>query len=286
MGADFTWLWQGANDLLQGRNPYDSVPLAPDNPFQDPLLYPLPAVLLALPLAPLPPEWAAGAAMACTTGALTFVLTAPAHRHLLPLVGSIPFLYCLWWAQVTPLLLLLAYLLPALPLATVKPSLGAAVVSARPTWRGLVVSGLVLLASLLVLPSWPLDWLRAVSDVHHGSPLLVVPGPLLLLAWWRWRQPEARLLGVLALVPQRFLFYDQVLLFGVCRSWRESAALAGSSWAVVLFILFVGPLPVWGFNEYTDPASTLVLLGVFLPALVIVLRRSVKHSAESDNPLH
>lgn len=48
----------------------------------------------------------------------------------------------------------------------------------------------------LLLPHWPVDWLDALRGAPHYAPPVQRPGGfLLLLAFLRWRQPEARMLG-------------------------------------------------------------------------------------------
>ena len=62
---------------------------------------------------------------------------------------------------------------------------------------GIAVAGL----SLAVLPQWPLLWLRQTHYYDHFIPLFVFPGPLLLLALFRYRDRDAWLLLLAALMP-------------------------------------------------------------------------------------
>ena len=50
-------------------------------------------------------------------------------------------------------------------------------------------SGVVLL-TLIAMPRWPLLWLGQLQHYEHFIPLLVLPGPLLLLALWRYRDKD------------------------------------------------------------------------------------------------
>lgn len=89
------------------------------------------------------------------------------------------------------------------------------------------------LLSLLIMPSWPREWLGARSRHLNYTPLLSWFGPILLLALIRWREPGARLLLGLALVPQRLL-YDQVALWLVPTTPRGSLLLTVASWIGML----------------------------------------------------
>src|SRR5688572_4467968 len=55
MARDFSWPWRAARALLQGHDPYQVVSATGDYPFNVGLFYPLPAAVLALPVAPLMP---------------------------------------------------------------------------------------------------------------------------------------------------------------------------------------------------------------------------------------
>ena len=141
-------------------------------------------------------------------------------------------------------------------------------------------SAAVLVLSVIVLPQWPLEWLRAVRSLPgHPAPILAFHGLglVLALAAIRWRTPEGRLLFVSACVPQLLLFADQLPLLLVARNKRELMAMTALSQ-----IAFV----VWfAFNGAGQPnvltAIPYVLALVYLPALVIVLRR---RASEGDNP--
>ena len=82
--------------------------------------------------------------------------------------------------------------------------------------------------SLAINPHWPVEWrsqLSHRSPGNYGIPLLLGGGPILLLALLRWRNPAARLLLVMACVPQSILFYDQLPLWLIPRSRLQSAAM-------------------------------------------------------------
>jgi hypothetical protein len=135
-----------------------------------------------------------------------------------------------------------------------------------------VGSIVVLVLSLIALPRWPIEWLHAIRSLPgHPAPILVLRGLglVLLLAALRWRSPEGRLLLVSACVPQLLLFADQLPLLLVARTRGELVAITACSQVgfVVWFLLLKdGEL-------YVLKAAPYVLLSVFLPALITVLRR-------------
>jgi hypothetical protein len=152
-----------------------------------------------------------------------------------PLFLSAPFFLALSLGQWSPLLVAAA-LLPALaPLIVAKPNLGAAVWLAAPRFWPLAGGAAIVAISLVVMPEWPAAWLANVSGREEKVvPVLHPGGVVLLLALIAWRRPEARLLAVLSVVPQALLFYDQLLLWLVPRSRRQSIALSLAS--LVLFL--------------------------------------------------
>jgi hypothetical protein len=258
-GGDFTWAWRGARMLLAGQNPYRDPSLAPGNPYpyDAPLFYPLPAVLFAVPFAPLPMELAGALFVGISAGLLAYAISREGLWRLGVFLGA-PFWLALGWAQWSPLLTAAALVPPLLPLTLAKPNIGGPLLLTYGTWRWWLASALLGLASLVILPGWSQDWLANLGQNRHSPPLLILGGPLLLLALLRWREQAARL--------QRLLFYDQVVLWLVPNSLRESLVLALCSWLGFL---------AWLRLEAADTgaAPPYVLVSVYLPALVIVLLR-------------
>ena len=253
---DFTWLLLSAKRLLAGNNPYQGrlAPLPYDA--DAPLQYPLPTVLLAIPFTvvsqPVPGALFVGASSAL----LAFLLTRADWWPLL-LFTACPFWQAVNLAQFSPLVAA-AVLLPALPLALLKPNLALPAVAAWPNVRGLLLSAALYGGSLLLLPSWPLDMLRNADQVRHVMPLLSATGPLLLLALLRWREPRARLLLAMAVLPQRTLPYDQLLLWLIPSSWMQMLVMSLVSW--VLFWLQLLP----GMTAWLSSLQFLVALACVL----------------------
>uniref|UniRef100_A0A831TG60 DUF2029 domain-containing protein n=1 Tax=Thermorudis peleae TaxID=1382356 RepID=A0A831TG60_9BACT len=275
LASDFTWPWRGAMRLLNGQNPYDDPKLSPlfPYPFDAPLYYPMPALLVALPFTALPAELAGALFFGISSGLLAYGISRSGLHHL-PLFLSAPFYVAAVVAQWSPLITAAAFLPALLPFAFAKPNVGIPIVLSFPHRRGLILSAFVLGLSLLIMPRWPLEWLENVTTSHHQYriPLTVLPGPLLLLALVRWQRPAARLLLLFSLIPQRLWFYDQLSLWLLARSARESMLLSAASW--------VG---YWGWRLLPDgdlrlgtspeTAAPWVVACIYLPALLVVLFR-------------
>lgn len=269
--ADFIYPWTAARALLAGENPYHVLSGGLAAPFQAPLFYPLPAVIAAVPLAVLPFAPAGALFFGLSSALLAFAVTGDGWGRL-PLFASGPFIVAASLAQWSPLMMAAA-LLPGMEwLGVAKPNIGIALAAYRPRWRALGGAGAVIVASAVLVPGWPYDWVRSLAfdraHAMHPIPLLLEFGPVLALAAMRWRNADGRLLLALALVPQKLFFYDQLPLALVARSARESLAFAAVTGGAAL---------VWVMTTTAAAreraAVPYVMLAVYLPALVLVLRR-------------
>lgn len=281
LAGDFTWPWRAARILLQGHDPYVVIQATGRYPFDDAFLYPLPAALVALPLAPLRAELAGALFVALTTALLAFVITRDGW-HRVPMLVSAPFLKLLLAPQWSALMVVAA-LVPGLQwLAVAKPNVGLAAFAYRPTRAGVLGGAAVLAVSLAVLPAWPIEWLRIAAHVrNHPAPVALLFGPLLLLAALRWRTPEGRLLLAMAVLPQELLVYDQLLLWLIPRRWWSSLLMAVASWPAL--VAWVSP-GVFGVprNATWPLTERVVMLCIYLPALAMVLRRPHRPTAGED----
>jgi hypothetical protein len=257
--------WRAGRDLLAGQNPYHHVV------GHWPLYYPLPAILLVAPLAALP--FPAFHIVVSGLGGLALGLAASRRPALGPALLSAGFMCSAAGGSWEPLLLA-GVALPWVAAVTwpAKPSLGLALWTGWPS-RGVIVAGLaLLLVSLAILPGWPLDWLQALERTNHVPPVMKPGGWILLLAWLRWRTPEGRFLGTLALVPHTVDVGAGVLLFACCRTKWEGYALAGVSYVGALgYVLLTSPSMTLG--ETFAAGWPALLLCVYIPALGLVLSR-------------
>jgi hypothetical protein len=262
-GGDFTWPLLGARALLQGVNPYIDSDVFPMGSL---LFYPLPALLVAIPFTIFPHLLAAALFFGISSGLLAWGITRDGYSRL-PLFISSPFWISLFAGQWAPLIVAAALLPGLLPLALCKPNIGLPLFVAYPSRRGMLASLAVLLLSLLILPSWPRDWLANLGDHANFVPLLTLPGSLLLLALIRWRETNARLLLALAVMPQRM--YDPLALWLLPRTFRQSLILSVSSWGIYVGLFSYHPVrgPVLAYL----PVQEVVIL-IYLPALFMVLQ--------------
>ena len=272
LAADFTWSWRAARILLAHQDPYRVIQPTGAYPFDDHFLYPLPAALASLPFVSLRPILAGALFVGVSAALMTFAITREGY-HWLPLLVSAPFIKVLLAPQWSPLLVA-ATLIPGLQfLAVTKPNLGVAALVYNPTWRGVIGCIAFVLVSLAVLPAWPWEWRRIVAQLHtHTPPFKMFLGPLLLLAVLRLRSREGRLLLVMALLPQRLLLYDQLVLWLIPRRWWSSLLLSVVSWPALIAwmkpsLFGVSGLATWPITE------RMTMLFIYLPVLYMVLRR-------------
>jgi hypothetical protein len=270
-GTDFDPVRYAARLVLHGQNPYALI--GPGRPvfWNFRLLYPLPAVLVAMPFLAMPIVAARALFVGITSGLLAFVMT---RKSWWP---ALVFLSASWWyaigvAQWSPGLLA-ATSLPWLGfLVAAKPNMGLAVLAAASSWRAFIIltctATAIAALSFVVMPHWLAGWQDATRDTPHVRPLVAIfGGPLLLLASLRWRRPDARLLLALAIIPMNPALYEGILLFAIPTSAIEAGLLALASW-------FVDPLSHSPFVTASGFASAgqAMLVCMYFPALVLVLR--------------
>jgi hypothetical protein len=277
-GSDIDQVWLAARALAQDRSPYEAVVDAHRGsvlgyPLYYSLYYPLPAVLLLLPLAPLSIEvaravWAGVGIAAFTAAALGY------QRGLPPALLSASLLNAVAQGQWSPLLVAAA-VLPWLGFAWAgKPSIGGALFAAYPSRAATWGATALVLVSLIAWPTWPVEWFHAVREAGL-RPLIARPGgALLLLALIRWKDPEARLLAGLACVPQTAGLYETLPLFLIPRDKGEGYLLAALSYVPAFGLWVISPRVSPGpLESVIETKWPLLFLSLYLPALVMVLRK-------------
>lgn len=257
--ADFTWPWRGAQLLLQGENPYKIIRATGPYPYNDALYYPLPALLIAIPTTFVPANLAGALFITFSAGVLAWAIVNT-ERHRLPLFVSAPFVYALLTAQWAPLITAAAFLPWLGPALLGKPNIGVPILLLYGNRKSWLFSASVVLLSLLILPGWPLDWYASLKTHLNYTPMLSWFGPFLLLALLRWRQRSARLLLLMAIIPQRLL-YDQLNLWLIPQTFRQSFILSVSSWFGFILGLILGQ-------------GSWALVWSYLPALAMVLMQT------------
>lgn len=280
--TDFDLLYHSAVSLTEGMNPYRSTL----GNLRYPLFYPLPAVLVAIPFTALPIALARPAFDIAVGWTFAYALWRQAPYALLA-VFSGAYIFAMRAGQTTPLVVA-ASLIPVLGfLLTVKPNTGLACWIARPS-RYAAIGGLGLLAlTVLLLPSWPLDWWAAIqSQSQHIRPPILRPfGWLLLLAAFRWRTSGGRLLLALAVIPQNSLPHELVPLVLIPGNAVEMAVYVVGSWIAVA-LTSVGQEHATSLTGLVVEVWPVLLLSVYLPMLYLVLRRpaDARGSRNRQNP--
>jgi hypothetical protein len=269
---DFTYPWRAARALLAGLNPYAVIVPSGHYPFESRLPYPLPAALVAVPVAGLPAVAGAALFVSVSCGLLAWAWGRDGMWRFWAFCSA-PLVMTLAVGQWSPLLIAGA-LLPALGFALAfKPTIGLALFVWRPSWR-VVVAGLSVCALCLALvPTWPVDWVQAARQtVGHPPPIARPLGWLPLLAVARWRLPEARLVAVMACMPQNPYFYDQLALWLVAWNGRTALLLTLLSW-----VAYIGTkancTDVYFCGAEAEPWVQWLL---YVPATALALARDVQ----------
>jgi hypothetical protein len=266
--SDFEFWWRAARVLLDGGDPYLRVENTRGWPLPDRLFYPMPALLATVPVAWMPLPLAAGVMLGLASGVLAWALSRDGPGRLW-LFATPSFVMALKVGQWSPVLTVAA-LVPALGwLAAVKPTLGLGALFYRLDWRAFVGAAVLTVASIAVLPAWPREWLTNLHHVASHPPPIATPlGVVLVLAAIRWRTPEGRLLLAMACVPQLLFFADQLPVYLVARTRAQMAVLAlcGTLAWLVWFVQLKGG------DLYVVKAAPYVMIGVYAPALLLVLR--------------
>jgi len=268
--GDFEAFWWGARLWLGGVNPYGRVEYGGESIYGGaPQFYPLSTLWLVAPVAWLPFNVAGGIVFGLVSAALAYVVTRDNWWRLHVFVSG-SFVMAASLGQWSPLIMLAALVPAAGPLWMVKPSIGLAALAYRPSIAAAVTGGAVILLSMLI-PGWLWQWLAGTAQSpQHVAPVLVWGGPLLLLAALRWRAPAGRLLLVMSCVPHLLFFYDELLLWLVPRTRRESLWLTVCN--IVGTLLWIAA-SYWTDEPYQQLARPFVVASCYFPALALVLRQ-------------
>jgi hypothetical protein len=100
---------------------------------------------------------------------------------------------------------------------------------------------------------------------------MMLGGPIVLLALFRWRRPEARLLAGLVCVPQTFSSYDSLIVFLAADTRRDALLLVAGTTLVTLVISLLGTPE--SYAEAVHRFAPFRIALVYAPAVWIILRR-------------
>ncbi len=268
--SDWDQIYLAARALAAGENPYVTI-------HQDrfPFYYPLTAVVVVGPLALLPLSLARAFWVGLGAAVFAYALIGRGWWALLAFAGS-PYLagFVLnQWAPITAGGIAVTWIGGLVWAA--KPTIGLAYFAGWPS-KGAFIAGAVLaLVSLALWPSWPMAWRGVLHEAPHIRALVTRPGgALLLLAFLRWRRPEGRFFGMLALVPQTSMPYELLPVFLAPRNARQMAILVLlSQLGFVIAFGFMQVNPAVDFDGMLNRQWPVWLVTCYLPAVVMVLRR-------------
>jgi hypothetical protein len=276
---DFAQVWFLARSILNGVNPYPLVGPGLSFDWAWPLLYPIPAGIVAIPFAPLPSDWASVAFMVVGGATFAWALMEYGYGPLFGFFGA-ALHYAAETAQWSPLFAAAVVLPPISAVLLAKPTIGAAIFVARPSWWGVGGALVLALIGFVVQPTWVGDWLQAARTNNlawlphrpYQIPVLMPGGWLALLCLLRWRRPEARLVAALACVPQSPTLYETVPLFLVPRTFWQAATLVALSYGQHALVELLMPAPRIA-GEYFDLSGRLIAVMLYAPVTAMVLRR-------------
>jgi hypothetical protein len=285
-GTDILQSWGGARALLRGGNPYTAVgPHGSDLYWPWPLFYPVPALVLTVPFAFLPVAIFQPVFLGGSSAWLAYVVT---RRDLvrLSVLASAAFLGSIAAGAWEPLLVAAALTPGACAAYLAKPNVGLVLASGLPrrraTYVGIGAAALLFGVSLIVRPGWIPEWREALrAGTHLMGPITRPGGFLVLAALAKWRRADARILVLMASVPQSMILEAALPLFLVARSRIETMLLA-----ILSFIPYAVQLHYAGlstrFPELTQITGTMMVPCLYLPCLIMVLRRPNRWTAIDD----
>jgi len=288
--SDFDQVWFAARSLLAGRDPYTLI--GPGRAFRQPwpFYYPLPAAVVAVPVAWLPVEWARAIIAALCGGIFAYAVVGAGRAPSFALVSA-PFGVAIANGQFAPLIAAGALLPMVGGIASVKPNIGLVALAGARTWTALIpaliIAALLCAISFAVQPSWFASWVEATTAAPHFAPYIVRPfGVLLVLALVRWRRPDARALLASAIVPGTPSIYDALVPLALTLvysrpSYRMGALLAVLSMAALPIAQLRTPAGAT-FTERVSTAATVDLWLIMVPCLLLVLRSRTQDDRQQN----
>ena len=261
--ADFQWAIHLARRLVAHQNPYDT-------PLEQ---YPLTAAVFAFPFLRISSEAAAATFYGLSSGLLALGLTRHGYHRLLIFLAY-PYWSGLLTVQWSTAIAASAFFPILLPLAAAKPQSGLPVFLTRLTRKGLIATAVVVAGSFALLPAWPRLWLAQSGNYQHFIPLLVLPGPLLLLALLRFRDRDSWLLLLAACMPQRW-FYDPFPLWLIPKTRRQIIYTVGLSWVPGIWRWYHAPHSFTQVGRWT-------VVWLYLPMLILLLLRKTGLECPSE----
>lgn len=275
LASDFEYDLRAARRFLDGLNPYTDPTSHPGlaYPFDAVFPYPIFAALFAVPFTVFSSYTAGALYVGLLSGLMAFAVSRDGWWRL-AIFASPCYFVAASVANWSPLIVAAAYLPVLYPLAIVKPTMALPVVANRPSRAGFALAGIMVATSVALSPAWPVWWLSSV--LHQPSNRYAVPvlsGAtaicLVSLLWYRSR--EARMLVMLACIPQHAFFYDQLLLWVLPRTLRQSVALSAVGWIGYVAWAYADPgfAPALASTRHIPPMAYTASF-FYLPAFGLV----------------
>jgi len=274
--SDFQFPLEAGRALMEKKNPYKIVVPTGDYPFDQYFYYPIIAAFMSVPFSWLPDTIAGAAFMAISSGFLAYVL-AKNNRWRLGIFLSAPAFVTIYTAQWS-FVIFSAILIPEIQFFLLsKPNIGLSGFLYKPTIRGVISIAVGIIISLLLFPSWILDWLGTLSHTarYHLPPVFSFLLLFLPFCLFHYKNPKARLLTTLLISPQALFFYDQLLLFLIPKTPLELWIFNLISWiGYLLWRIQLRGLPDTG--QYVPSAKPYVLWFLYFPAIIFLLSPKIK----------
>jgi hypothetical protein len=282
LGYDYTLHWWAGEALRRGDSPYKVInAFSTQYPFCSGYMYWLSTAVTLYPLSYLPLQTAMPIFAGISVAIFAYAITVGGWWRL-PFLASAPLVYGALGGQVTPFVVA-GMLVPSLawfaPMKYTIATAGAAYTVSR---RYVVIAAAVTLISVVLWPWWPRQWVLELHDVagrYYHIPVLVGGGVFVLAALVRWRRPEARMLVILACVPQTMLYYDQLPLLLIARTYRQALAFALTSWVAPFLSIAIHGAAATERATLLAWNAPIVVATYYLPSLLLVLMRP------NDGPL-
>lgn len=263
--GDFGWAIHLVQRFLAHQNPYDT-------PAEQ---YPFTAALIALPFVRLRPETAAAVFYGLSSALLALGLTRGGYHRMMVFLAY-PYWVGLLTVQWSTAITATAFFPLLMPLAMAKPQVGLPVFLTHCNRRSFWACVAFGLLSLILMPRWPWLWTGQMGYYQHFFAILVLPGPLILLALLRYRERDAWLLLLTSFMPQRW-FFDAFVLWLIPKSRREILVTVFFSWLSGIWRWYHQPVSFTQVGRW-------IVLSIYLPMLAIVLLRRHCGKENSDHP--
>jgi hypothetical protein len=272
---DFGWAVSTAEALIAGINPYTTN-------LRDTVPYPLPVAFFGFPFLWTNEVIATDIFIGISIAILVFGILMNGKHWQLLILASAPLVFATEIGQWSPIITA-SWFFPALSgvFILIKPQTALPFFITKFRWNSVIIGIFLLFASLMILPMWPLEWLKMTQNYYYYVPFLVPLGIFSLLSILYFKKPDAKLLFLMSLFPYRSM-YDLAGLGLIPSNLRQMLIYVFCSW------LYLFGKKIWELDNIT-PASLHLLCLVFIVTThgkdisFPVLRRFLSASGTQNN---